>query len=142
MYLDGHIIVFNQKQFEDGFNYVDHFFDQSEDILDEIEAGPLNVTNMDDFRGWISNDRRKARKICQLSEFGIIDELDMSTATDIIDVHSLGLDITNGTGGSEISVPNGNKAWDMIKLLNNDHLVSPVNSEEFQATGGKRRPPE
>lgn len=142
IYFEGSFIIFNQKQFENSFSYFQHFKELSDNILDEIESSPLQIENMDEFRDWVNNDRRKIRKMCQISEFGVVNELDAPTALEIINTHGLGIDISESTTDTPtLSIPNGNKVWDMIKLLNNDHLVSPINSEEFQATGGKRRPP-
>jgi hypothetical protein len=142
VYFEDSFIIFKQKPFENSFDYLQHFKELSENVLDEIESSSLKIENMDEFRDWVNNDRRKIRKMCQISEFGIVNELDVPTALEIINTHGLGIDISSSTTGTPVlSIPDGNKVWDIIKLLNNDHLVSPINSEEFQATGGKRRPP-
>ena len=85
-------------------------------------------------------DSSKLRKLHEVSESGIAEELDLDTAKDIINDYELPLDITeNGDGEEGIKIPNGRHVWTAIRLFNNDHLESPVNEDHFQVYNKDKR---
>lgn len=140
LYFDGVFTVFKQKNFEDIFDWVDELEEQTDDVLATIETSEVLVHDMEELRTRVGSDRRKMRKMYEVTQNGIVDDLDMSTAEDIIDEFGLDLDIVeNGDGEEGIAIPNGNKVWDVIRLFNNDHLVSPVDASRFQVYGKDKR---
>jgi|GEM_PF-4642704 len=140
VYFDTQIFVFNQKPFEDIFDWDEELQETVDSVCTRIESSDVLVHNMDTFKDHVLNDRTKMRKLYEVSEDGITDDLDMDVAEDMIDEFNLDLDIEeNEEGEKGITVPNGHKVWDLIRLFNNDHLVSPVDAAKFQVYGKDRR---
>lgn len=140
VYYDDVFYVFKQSNFEDIFDWVQELEDQAHEVFDTIEANDVLVHDMGEFRTRVFNHRTKMRKLYEVSQNGIVEDLDMDTAKRIIHEFDLDLTITENEDGEEgIEIPNGHKVWDVIRLFNNDHLVSPVDSSRFQVFGKDKR---
>jgi hypothetical protein len=140
VYYDGVFYIFKQQAFEDIFDYTEHLQDSAESVLDTIEDQGVLIHDMEDLREGAMRDSSKLRKLHEVSESGIAEELDLDTAKDIINDYELPLDITeNGDGEEGIKIPNGRHVWTAIRLFNNDHLESPVNEDRFQVYNKDKR---
>lgn len=140
IYYDEQFAVFEQKNFEDMFDWVEELEEQTHNVLVTIEESDVLVHDMDELQRRVGNDRRKMRKLYEVTQNGIVDDLDMPTAKGIIEEFDLQLDIeTNSNGEEGIVIPDGHKVWDVIRLFNNDHLVSPVDDSRFQVYGKDKR---
>lgn len=140
IYYDGVFYVFKQKSFEDIFNYTEHLKDTADEVFDTIEESDVLIHDMDGFRERSKQDRNKLRKLHEVAENGISDELTMDTAKGIIDDYDLDLEVEENDDGEEgIRIPNGRLVWTAIRLFNNDHLESPVNADRFQVYGKDKR---
>lgn len=140
VYFDGEFFIFKQRSFEDTFDWVDELEDTVVETFKTIEDSDVLIHDMSEFRERVLNHRSKMRKVYEVSESGITSDLDMNQAKAIIDKFKLDLDIKeNGNGEEGISIPDGHRVWDAIRLFNNDHLVSPVDSSRFQVYGKEQR---
>lgn len=140
IYYDGMFIIFEQKNFENMFDWMEELEEQTNDVLVTIEESDVLVHDMEELQRRVGNDRRKMRKVYEVTQNGIVDDLDMPTAKGLIDEFGLQLDIeTNSEGEEGIAIPDGHKVWDVIRLFNNDHLVSPVDDSRFQVYGKDKR---
>ncbi|MFC7046546.1 Kiwa anti-phage protein KwaB-like domain-containing protein [Halobacteriaceae archaeon GCM10025711] len=140
IYFDGIFFVFRQRNFEDSFDWVEELEEKANETFDTIEDSDVLIHNMGEFRERVFNHRTKMRKLYEVSENGITSDLDLDTAKDIIDKFGLNLTVKkNGAGEEGIELPDGNAVWDVIRLFNNDHLVSPVDASRFQVFGKEKR---
>lgn len=140
VYFDDVFFIFKQKNFEDTFDWVEELEEQTNEVFDTIRSSDVLIHNLGELTTRVDNDRRKMRKLYEVSYNGIVDDLDMPTAKHIIDEFDLDLDITENNSGEEgIEIPDGHKVWDAIRLFNNDHLVSPVDESRFQVYGKDKR---
>lgn len=140
IYYEGVFYIFKQQAFEDIFDYTDHLQDSAESVLDTIEDQGVPIHDMSDLREVAMRDSNKLRKLHEISESGIAEELDLETAKTIISEYELNLDIVENEDGEEgIRIPNGRHVWTAIRLFNNDHLESPVNDDRFQVYSKDRR---
>lgn len=140
IYFDGLFFVFRQRSFEDSFDWVEELEEKANETFDTIEDSDVLIHNMSEFRTRVFNHRTKMRKLYEVSENGITTDLDLDTAKDIIDEFGLNLTVKkNGSDEEGIELPDGNAVWDVIRLFNNDHLVSPVDASRFQVYGKDKR---
>lgn len=140
IFYDGVFFVFKQRNFEDCFDWVEELESTANETFDTIEESDVQIHNMAEFRERVFNHRTKMRKLYEVSQNGITSDLDMDMAKGIISEFDLNLDVKkNGKGEEGIELPNGHAVWDVIRLFNNDHLVSPVDSSRFQVFGKEKR---
>lgn len=140
IYFDGTFFVFNQRQFENIFDWITELESTVHETFNTIEDSDVLVHNMDEFKEGVLNHRTKMRKLYEVSQNGITSELDMDQAVTIIDEFGLNLDIReNADGEKGVEIPTGHDVWDAIRLFNNDHLISPVDSSRFQVFGKEKR---
>ncbi|MFD1569906.1 Kiwa anti-phage protein KwaB-like domain-containing protein [Halorubrum laminariae] len=140
IYFDGQFFIFKQRSFEDTFDWVEELENTAVETFRTIKDSNVLIHNMSEFRERVYNHRTKMRKLYEVSQSGITSDLDMQQAKAIIDEFGLELDIReNGDGKEGIEIPDGHRVWDVIRLFNNDHLVSPVDSSRFQVYGKEQR---
>lgn len=140
IYFDDQFFIFKQRNFEDIFDWVEELEENAVETFRTIKDSDVTIHNMAEFRERVFNHRTKMRKLYEVSQSGITSKLDMSQAKAIIDEFDLDLIVEeNGRGEEGITIPDGHRVWDVIRLFNNDHLVSPVDSSRFQVFGKEKR---
>ncbi|QLG47843.1 Kiwa anti-phage protein KwaB-like domain-containing protein [Natrinema halophilum] len=140
IYFDGQFFIFKQRSFEDTFDWVEELETTAVETFRTIKDSDVLIHNMGEFRDRVYSHRTKMRKLYEVSQSGITSELDMDQAKALIDEFDLELEIKeNGNGEEGIMIPDGHRVWDVIRLFNNDHLVSPVDSSRFQVYGKEQR---
>jgi hypothetical protein len=69
---------------------------------------------------------------------GLYEELSRDDVEEIVDEFELDIAVTTNEGGEwGIRIPDMRKKWDVIRILNDDHVLSYVSDNLFQVTGGK-----
>lgn len=134
------IYVFNPKKFEDIFDYLREYETHANNVLTGIDDSDLRIHNMDDFVNSILNDRRVLRKMKSIEQRGLYDSLNRSEVENIINEFDLGIQIqTDDSGDWGIQIPDMRKKWDVIRLLDDDHLESSLTDSQYQVYGKDQR---
>ncbi|WP_135663618.1 Kiwa anti-phage protein KwaB-like domain-containing protein [Halorhabdus rudnickae] len=137
---EGTIYVFASKKFEDIFDYLSQYERHANDVLRGIDSSELRIHNMDEFVDSILGDRRALRKMKSIEERGLYDSLDQSQVESIVSDYDLGIEIQADESGEwGIHIPDMRKKWDVIRLLDDDHLESSLTSTQYQVYGKDQR---
>ena len=137
---DDTIFVFASKKFEDIFDYLTQYERHANDVLTGIDSSELRIHNMDEFVDSILGDRRALRKMKSIEERGLYSSLDRAQVEDIVSDYDLGIEIQMDDDGEwGIHIPDMRKKWDVIRLLDDDHLESSLTSTQYQVYGKDQR---
>jgi len=131
------IYVFHPKKSENIFDFLEQYKGHAADVVEGLQDSGLKIHNIDEFGGAIGKDRRALRKMKSVKERSLYDSLSRDEVEDVVDEFSLDLKIENDEDGDwGITVPSMRKKWDVIRLLNDDHVVSYLDqSRQYQALG-------
>lgn len=130
------IYVFRSKQFEYIFDYLEQYKRQANAVLEGLEKSDLNIHNMEEFVDSIRGDRRALRKMDSVQQRGLYDSIDRSEVEDVVDEFDLGLEVeTDDSGEWGVTIPDLRKKWDVIRLLDDDHVVSYLTDSQYQVYG-------
>lgn len=134
------IYVFSSKKFEDIFDYLTQYKRHANDVLNGIDRSDLQIHNMDEFVDSILGDRRALRKMKSIEQRGLYDSLGRAQVESVVNDYDLGIDIqTDDSGDWGIHIPDMRKKWDVIRLLDDDHLESSLTSTQYQVYGKDQR---
>lgn len=138
LYYDGLVFVFEPKRFEDIFDYVDEYETQANQVIDGLLDSNINIHQFAEFNDSIKNDRRALRKMHKVQERGVYEDITQNEVEDIIQEFDLDISVLNPPDGEwEINIPDMRKKWDVIRILNDDHVLSYITDDKFQVTGSK-----
>ena len=126
------IFVFRTKPFEDIFDFLEQYKQHANNVINGLEDADLTIHNEDEFVDSIQGDRRALRKMHSVEQQGIYDTIDRGDVEDVIDEFDLGIEATTEDGQWGITVPDLRKKWDVIRLLNDDHVVSYLIDAQYQ----------
>lgn len=136
LWYDDTIYVFRSRRFEDIFDYLEQYKRHANTVLSGIDESELNIHNMDEFVESIESDRRALRKMESVRKRGLYEDMEQSEIEDVVDEFDLGVEVEkNADGEWGITIPDLRKKWDVIRLLNDDHVVSYVTDLQYQVYG-------
>lgn len=130
------IFVFRSKRFEDIFDYLEQYKRHANTVLEGIDESELHIHNMDEFVDAIERDRRALRKMETVQNRGLYEKMRKEDVEDVVGEFDLGVQVeTNDAGEWGITIPDLRQKWDVIRLLNDDHVVSYVTDLQYQVYG-------
>lgn len=140
-YFDGSIYILNPTQFEDIFDYLHEYKDDANDVLTTVKNSDINIADFDRFVDSVRNDRRALRKMREIKQVGIYNDLSRNEVEEIVDNFNLSIDVEEGDGDEDwaIAIPDLRKKWDIIRILNDDHLYSDLSKDRYQVYGKENR---
>jgi hypothetical protein len=140
MLYEGTIFVFAPKSFEDIFDYLTQYKRHADDVLTGIDDSELRIHNMDDFVESILGDRRVLRKMKSIEERELYNSMARTDVEGIVQEYDLSIEVeTDDAGEWGITIPDMRKKWEVIRLLNDDHLESSLTDSQYQVYGKDER---
>lgn len=129
------LFVVNQRKFEDIFNYFESYKKKANTVFDGIESSELMIHNQDEFEQAVLGDRTALRKMVRIENRALYEheEFDQGNIETLIDDYNLGIISKEKDGGWGIVMPNKGNKTDILRLLNDDHLLSDITAEKYQA---------
>jgi hypothetical protein len=137
---EGTIFVFASKSFEDIFDYLKQYKRHANGVLTGIDDSELRIHNMDDFVDSILGDRRVLRKMKSIEERELYNSMKRKDVEGIVQEYDLSIEVeTDEAGEWGITIPDMRKKWEVIRLLNDDHLESSLTDSQYQVYGKDER---
>lgn len=140
-YFDESIFILNPTKFEDIFDYLYEYKDDANDVLTAVKNSNINIADFDRFVNSVKRDRRALRKMREIKQVGIYNDLSRDEVEQIVKDFNLSIDIEEGDTDEDwaIAIPDLRKKWDIIRLLNDDHLYSDLSKDRYQVYGKDNR---
>lgn len=138
LYYDGTILIFNQRNFEKIFDYMDEFERIAEDVFDDLEDGDVPIANFEMFREAAQSYPDAMRKLYEVKQLGVYEMMDMNSAKGIIEDFEVELDVVENGDGEELKMRDKRDVWKVLSLFNEDHVDSRLTETPYITTGGKR----
>ena len=80
----------------------------------------------------IRSDRWALRKMQPVGRRGLYNTIDRGDVENVTDEFELGIEAVIKNGEWGITVPDMRKKWDVIRLLNDDHVMSYLTDSQYQ----------
>jgi hypothetical protein len=140
-YFDGSIFILNPTRFEDIFDYLHEYKEDANDVLTAVRDSDINIADFDKFVDSVRNDRRALRKMREIKEIGVYKDMNREEVEQIVDDFNLSIHIESGGEDMDwaLAIPDMRKKWDIIRLLNDDHLYSDLSKDRYQVYGKDNR---
>ena len=140
LYYDGLVFVFNPSKFEDIFDYLEMYESRATEVFEGLDETEIQIHNFEEFAKSVHNDRRALRKMRQIQELGLYRDLKQDEVEGVVNKFDLDIQVgENEAGEWGITVPDMRKKWDVIRLLNDDHLYSSLTEGRYQVYGKDER---
>ncbi|WP_312910164.1 Kiwa anti-phage protein KwaB-like domain-containing protein [Natronosalvus caseinilyticus] len=140
LYYADTILIFNQRNFEKIFDYMDEFERVAEDVFDDLEDGDVPIANFDLFKEAAKSYPDAMRKMYEVKQLGVYEEMDMGAAKGIIDDFEVELNVVSNDNGEEaLKMRDKRDVWKVLSLFNEDHVDSRLTETPYITTGGKQR---
>lgn len=147
IYANGKFLCMDQRRFEAIFDFMDMFYQQTASLRDELENGPVYIDDYDVFEQSINKFPNATRKLFEISENGRYDNVTPKKAERVINEFSVFADEEredpiefgrDDDGNLRIKISNEFNIWPVLRLLNDDHLESPLIDEAKYISLGKK----
>jgi len=145
LYYDGVMFVFNPGKFEDMFDYFEEYKNDAEDVFEYINTSDLRIQEFGRVKNIIKNSRNSLRKMRKIRNRGRYSDLDRSKAEGLISEWDLDIYVdTNEDGEWQIKIPDFRKVGDVLRLLDDNLVVSGMdlvedldNEHKYLVTGSQ-----
>lgn len=131
------LFIFHKNQFYDIFRFIEELEKTAKDILDVIEKKDL-IYNFDKFKRDCLSDKNKLLKLKNISMQPYLDMITFEDIEKIIKQPQYNLNVpivTTPEGKKKFQYVTGKNRWDLLNVLDDAHLSSPMTREEYLATG-------
>lgn len=133
IFYDDEVYIFRPKQFEKLFDYFESYRQDADEVLSEIKSSDINIRGFDEFVNSILKDRRALRRMNEIENVGLYKRLSRSDIENVISEYGLSVSVeTTNSGDWEIVLPDLRYKWDVLRILNDDHLQSQLTNEKYQ----------
>lgn len=140
-YFDDAVYILNTTKFEDIFDYLHEYKGDANDVLTSVKNSDINIADFDQFVQSVKRDRKALRKMREIKQVGLYKDLSRDEVERIVDDFGLAIDVEEGDDDEDwaIAIPDMRKKWDIIRLLNDDHLYSDLSKDRYQVYGKDNR---
>ncbi|OYR52639.1 hypothetical protein DJ73_10355 [Halorubrum sp. Ea1] len=147
IYVDGKFLCMDQRRFETIFDFMDMFHEETGDLRNNLENGPVYIDDYEVFEDAINKFPNATRKLFEISENNryeyitptkaetVINEFDVFSDADREDPIEFSRDNDDNL---QITMSSEFNIWPVLRLLNDDHLESPLIDEARYISLGKK----
>lgn len=137
IYHDGYLFILNDWQFEQMFDYRIYYEGVAEEVLEAIDDSSVEFADQSMVESAIESNPIMMRKLEEVKETGLYEELGMDDIDWVIQEYELeGIDVKTENGQSFVTIENKLRVWQLIHILNDDHVESRLTERAYQ-TGDK-----
>lgn len=138
VYYDGILFIFQDWRFEQMFDYHRVYEEISEQVIDAVRENEVEFQDMDMVEDAILSNPIMMRKLDDVQRTGYYENIDIDDIEWVIDEYEREGISVEGTGPDrEVVLSNRRKVWELIHILNDDHVESRLTDTAYQATGSK-----
>ena len=127
------IFIIRRNNFEQIFCQQEHYYNIAIQTLGEL--GDL-LTDVDDLTDACTSDLRKLRKIAAIASSGIYHDLSFDKIKEVIEGYDLAIELDEDNQRIKATK---NQIWDLLRLLNDDFLRSPMTEKKYEVHSKKAR---
>lgn len=136
VYYDGVLFIFEDWRFEQMFDYHRVYEEISEEVIDSVRENEVEFQNMDMVEDAILSNPIMMRKLDDVKRTGYYQQIDTDDIEWVIDEYDREGIRIEGTGSDrEVVLSNRRKVWELIHILNDDHVESRLTDTAYQTTG-------
>lgn len=139
IFYDGELIINNPNNFEKIFDYFEVYRSHADDVLSTILNSDINIRDFDKFVQAILDDSKALRKMKAIEDIGLYETIERNDVERVINEYDLSIIVDESGGEWELVIPDYRYKWDVIRLLNDDHLHSELTDGNYQVYGKDRR---
>lgn len=136
VYYDDVLYIFDDWRFEQMFDYHRVYEDVAEDVIESVRDNEIEFENMDMVEDAILSNPIMMRKVDDIQRTGYYEQIDMDDIEWVISEYDIeGVDVIGSADERKVVVGNRQRVWELIHILNDDHVESQLTDTAYQATG-------
>lgn len=135
VYYDGRLYILNEWRFEQMFDYHRIYQEVAEDVMESVQENEIKFADSVMVESAITNNPNMMRKMKRVQDTGLYSELDMDDIEWVIDEYSReGIKVVKTNGSRKIEIEDKLKVWELISILNDDHVESRLTKKAYQSS--------
>jgi hypothetical protein len=132
---DGYLYSSSPKALERIFDFEDEYEEEVTEVLDGFSDQDIQLDIDGDLKETLQNDVRHLRKFHEMKALGIHKKATQEDIQRIVDERDLPVYIERQNGTMKLSVNSGHDRWELLDLLADDHVVSEMTDNPYNADG-------
>lgn len=132
---DGYLYSKSPKALERIFDFEDEYEKEVDEVLDGFSDQDIRLDIDGDLKETLQSDIRHLRKFHEMKALGIHKKATQEDIERIVEDRDLPVDIERQNGTMKLSIDSGHDRWDLLDLLADDHVVSEMTENPYNADG-------
>lgn len=132
---DGYLYSSSPKALERIFDFEDEYEQEVEEVLDGFSEQDIQLDIDPDLKETLQSDIRHLRKFHEMKSLGIHRQATQDDIERVVEERDLPIDIEKRNGSMLLSVDSGHDRWELLDLLADDHVVSEMTENPYNADG-------
>jgi len=132
---DGYLYSSSPKALERIFDFEDEYEQEVTEVLDGFSDQDIQLDIDGDLEATLQNDIRHLRKFHEMKALEIHKKATQEDIQRIVDERDLPVHIEQQNGTMKLSVDSGHDRWELLDLLADDHVVSEMTDNPYNADG-------
>lgn len=132
---DGYLYSSSPKALERIFDFETEYEQEVSDVLDGFSEQDIRLDIDADLEETLQNDIRHLRKFHEMKALGIHQEATQEDIERVVQERNLPVQIEKENGSMHLSIDSGHDRWELLDLLADDHVVSEMTDNPYNADG-------
>jgi hypothetical protein len=132
---DGYLYSSSPKALERIFDFESQYEEEVNEVIEGFSNQDIQLDLDTDLENTLQNDIRHLRKVHEMKELGIHQEATQADIQRVVDDRDLPVNVERTNGTMRLSIDSGNDRWDLLDLLADDHVVSEITDNPYNADG-------
>ena len=131
---DGYLYSNSPKALERIFDFENEYEQEVEEVLGGFSDQDIQLDVDPDLKETLQSDIRHLRKFHEMKSLGIHEQATQADIERVVEDRDLPVNIDRRNGSMFLSVDSGHDRWELLDLLADDHVVSEMTDNPYNAT--------
>lgn len=132
---DGYLYSSSPKALERIFEFEEEYKEDVQDVIDGFSENNISLDISPDLEETLQSDIRHLRKFNEIKELGVHREGKIPDIQRVIQQRDLPIEAKKQNEDLLLSIESGNDRWELLDLLADDHVVSEILDNPYNADG-------
>lgn len=132
---DGYLYSSSPKALERIFDFEDEYEQEVDTVLEGFSEQNIQLDIDSNLKATLQNDIRHLRKFHEMKELRIHENATQDDIRRVVRERDLPVNIEDRNGSMLLSVDSGHDRWEILDLLADDHVVSEMTDNPYNADG-------
>lgn len=132
---DGYLYSESPKALERIFEFEKEYQTEVDEVITGLSEKNIELDVSSNLQDTLRSDIRHLRKFHEMKELGVHEEIEIEDIERVIDDRDLPIEAEKRNGDLRLSIDSGHDRWELLDLLADDHVVSEMTDNPYNADG-------